>query len=263
MRFVNDSKTRDLTSSHGLRIIACGLPRCATSSLQHALELSLGLTPCMHMAYCAPHAPILQLIHSALLEHDKGARQLILHRIFDGYAATADFPGMMFVDDLLEMYPEAKLVLNTRGPEGGGKWVESGKETLVFFHSALHRWATWLIPSNYWQYRVHLATVALWQRRHGLDEFWCVESYVAHNKWVRDLGKRYEKEVLEWKAGDGWGPLVEIVGGEVPREGFPHLNDRAFIKKLQTFLLVRGILAWVLLLACPVMGWFVVRWLMR
>jgi hypothetical protein len=106
MRFLSDNpNTRDLSYKGGLKVIAAGLSRCATSSLQHALENDLGFNPCMHMAYIAPHASLLKKCHDALLETDKAKRQKILHELFDGYLATTDFPGMVFAGDLMEMYP--------------------------------------------------------------------------------------------------------------------------------------------------------------
>jgi hypothetical protein len=40
---------------------------------------------------------------------DKTERQALIRQILTGYKATVDFPPSMFVDDLVEMYPKAKV----------------------------------------------------------------------------------------------------------------------------------------------------------
>jgi hypothetical protein len=93
-------------------VIAAGLPRCATSSLQTAFDNHLNLSPCMHMARVAPYSSKLKTCYLAIKEPDKTKRQALLCPLFDGYVATCDYPGAFVVDDLLEMYPDAKVVLN-------------------------------------------------------------------------------------------------------------------------------------------------------
>ena len=106
MRFVDDDRVVDPTSGIQMQVIAAGFARCATSSLQAAFENDLGLGPSMHMGHVAPHVDRLKYCVAALLEEDKAKRQAILHKLFDGYAASCDFPGFTFVDDLIEMYPK-------------------------------------------------------------------------------------------------------------------------------------------------------------
>lgn len=65
---------------------------------------------------------------------DKEKGHKLLHQIFDGYAATADFPGMVFADDLMEMYPDAKVILNKR--DSAERWHRSIAGTLKFFSQA-------------------------------------------------------------------------------------------------------------------------------
>jgi hypothetical protein len=38
----------------------------------------------------------------------------VLHKLFDRYGATRDFPGLVFVDDLMDMFPTARIILNQR-----------------------------------------------------------------------------------------------------------------------------------------------------
>jgi hypothetical protein len=123
VHYINDTRSADPSkSSRQLEVIGAGLPRCATPSLQAALESpQLGYAPCMHMTHIAPFVDQLNLVLAALREEDRECRQKIPHKIFDGYAATADFPGVAFIDDLMDMYPMRRSFLT------GGSRVKNGR----------------------------------------------------------------------------------------------------------------------------------------
>jgi hypothetical protein len=50
-------------------------------------------------------------------------------------------------------------------------------------------------------------------------------AYVRHNQYIRDNVPA--ERLLDFKLSDGWGPLCEFLGKEVPDVPFPHLNDSA------------------------------------
>jgi hypothetical protein len=259
MRFISDDpNARDLSYTGGLKVIAAGLPRCATSSLQHALENDLGYGPCMHMAYVAPHTRKLQLCHAALLERDKAARHKLLHAIFDGYKATTDFPGMAFADDLMEMYPGAKVLLNQR--DSALKWQKSISGTLKFFSQTPYLLICYLWSTDYWSWKVHQAAKVCWDRRFGSgggpDGWFVVETYELHNEWVREAARRNGNPILEWQVQQGWEPICKFLGKEVPSKPFPHLNDENTIRVLTAILVTRGLLAWAAVLASPVLAYW-------
>lgn len=118
VRFIHDDRTAPAPGSGvRLRVIAAGAPRSATSSTQAALE-SLGYTPCLHMAEILPHPERTQLLLDIVSETtDTARRQKLLHRLVDGYAAVADLPVVFNTPDLMDMYPDVRVVLNQR-PSG-------------------------------------------------------------------------------------------------------------------------------------------------
>lgn len=252
MRFVHD--TRDAKGlkrdyDKGLQVICAGLPRCATSSLQAAMEDNLGFGPCMHFAYIAADVSQLKLVHAALMEDDKDKRQAILHQIFDGYLATADFPGMAFLDDLIEMYPDAKVVLNRRQtPE---QWAASISGTIKFLGSKPFAALTCLWPTNYWNYQIH--ETFKWrirQRRGGVNVFG-TGVYDGHLRFVRDLCKRKGKDYFEWEPTMGWEGMCKFLDKPVPSVPFPRVNDTATMKKMAWFLAFRGLVAWMFVFSLP------------
>jgi len=85
-----------------------GLPRTSTTSLKKGLEI-LGVGPCFHLG--DPPAPINRVKESAkaLGIKDKEARKAALKQLYDGFEAIFEPPASVYVDDLLEIYPEAKV----------------------------------------------------------------------------------------------------------------------------------------------------------
>jgi len=260
MRFLHPEKGVTLDPDQTLKVIAAGLPRCATSSLQAALDNELGYAPCMHMAHVAPFADRLKLSYEALLETDKPKRQAILHKLFDGYAATCDFPGSFFLDDLLEMYPDAKVILNKRrSPEA---WHRSIVDTIQFYSTRTYLWTTCLSATDYWHFYCHMALKKQAERRFGCDSLFNIEMYNLHNDWVKDVAAKQGKEVLDWEPSMGWDPLCKFLDKPVPKTSFPHINDTQNMKVIRLFLIQRGLLKWVAVLSVPVVALGAYFWMM-
>jgi hypothetical protein len=47
--------------------------------------------------------------------------------LFRGYRAAVDWPAAAFYEELMERYPEAKIILTVRDPD---KWYESARSTI-------------------------------------------------------------------------------------------------------------------------------------
>jgi hypothetical protein len=85
-----------------------GLPRTASTSLKKALDI-LGVDPSFHLG--DPPAPIARIRESAraLQIKDRSARQVALWKLYHGFQATFEMPGSVCVDDMLEIWPDAKV----------------------------------------------------------------------------------------------------------------------------------------------------------
>ncbi|MBV8232285.1 MAG: hypothetical protein JO329_20065, partial [Planctomycetaceae bacterium] len=144
-------------------------------------------------------------------------------RLFAGYQATVDFPGCMFYRELLEKYPEAKVILTVRDPE---RWYDSARQTIYFARNAFPRWAAVLKP----RMRVFQRMIdRLWDgmfRGRFEDRAFAIDAFNRHNEQVRrDVPA---DRLLVYEISQGWGPLCAFVGVPVPEgKPFPHLNDAA------------------------------------
>ncbi|KAJ4416076.1 hypothetical protein N0V82_006999 [Gnomoniopsis sp. IMI 355080] len=255
LRFVTDDRIINAKNgSETIKVICAGLPRCATSSLQAALEGPvIGISPCMHMAHVAPHPDRLKLCLEAMAERgDATKRQGILRILFDGFAASADFPGILFIDDLMDMYPDAAVILNTR--PSAASWVKSFRDGISFFRSPVYKYLCLLWETDRLHYKVHCEVRRLkFTEKFGTKSDIATEDfYEAYNDWVRTEAKKRGRPVLEWQAQDGYAPICEFLGQVVPDSGtrnlaFPHVNDSRQMQILKAFLIARGLLSWAVL----------------
>src|SRR5262245_22761171 len=94
-----------------LKVVGAGLGRTGTLSLKLALE-QIGFGPCYHMVevMMRPETAAPLWIKAADGNPDWEA-------IFNGYAASVDYPGCAFWQQLADFYPDAKVILTVRDPE--------------------------------------------------------------------------------------------------------------------------------------------------
>ncbi|KAI5060418.1 hypothetical protein GOP47_0024838 [Adiantum capillus-veneris] len=99
-------------SKSNLQVIIAGFPRTGTLSLLLAME-TLGF-PCFHGMHLKKPTTG-NLFIKAFTSGDPKCWEELL----DGYAAITDFPGACGYKQLMEIFPNAKIILNIRDPN---KW---------------------------------------------------------------------------------------------------------------------------------------------
>jgi hypothetical protein len=189
-----------------LEVIGAGLGRTGTLSLKTALDI-LGYSPCYHMLECVPQGPG----HWKLWEEiDK---EPDWDSIFAGRTATVDFPACTSWKALAEYYPEAKVILGIRDPQA---WFESTQETIF-----APRWIEYL--SNSIAADFIDATVVRYFEGRMHDRDYLLQRFEQH---IADVKATIAPErLLVFEAQDGWKPLCEFLGKDIPEEAFPHIND--------------------------------------
>ncbi len=213
-----------------MRLIGAGLPRTGTLSQKVALEM-LGLAPCYHMVNVLADLDQAQLWRSAL----DGAGPW--PELFDGFQAMVDWPGAFFYKELIEVYPDAKVLLSVRDSEA---WERSMSSTVwgILFGEMLMRdlstarsridpkWHAFLqMMQGFWQRSGLLSTGG------GPD-----------SESMRSGMERFNEEVqmtvptdrlLVWSVTDGWEPLCRFLQLPVPAVPFPHVNDsQEFVERV-------------------------------
>lgn len=189
-----------------LKVIGAGLGRTGTNSLKLALERLLG-EPCYHMIEVFGHPEHVPLWHAAAL-----GETVDWSVIFDGYAATVDWPSASFWPELSQAYPDALMIWSYRTPES---WWQSASSTI--FPKLQETEGAW-----------HDMIYALLEKRFTLDlnnRDACIAAFHRHNEQVLSAG--LDNRLLKWQATDGWEPICQALGVDVPDEPFPHVNSTA------------------------------------
>lgn len=54
--------------------------------------------------------------------------------VFQGFAGTMDVPGMLFVPELMELYPDAKVICTVRDPNAWAKSIDAtSQQSLAWY----------------------------------------------------------------------------------------------------------------------------------
>ena len=199
----------------------------------------------------------MKVLCKAMDEQNEHKRRLMLHSIFDGYNASSDWPGFAFLDDLLEMYPNVRVILNTR--KTPGEWQESVSSSLSFFSTWQYHLLTYWSPMCYYHFKMYRTFARLAKSRYGVDDIFTEKCYNRHNQWVRDVAAKHGQVVLEWEPDDGWPPICKLLGCEEPQKAFPRTNETVEIDRLKRVLVKRGVQAWAGILGALVICFFIMR----
>ena len=189
-----------------LRVIGTGFGRTGTDSMREALDI-LGFGPCHHMF--AVNADETQRTRWRALA--KGAAP-DWEALFEGYGSCVDWPSAFYWRDLIEAYPEARVLLTYRTPES---WWQSFERTLLAFG------APGADPDS-------LGVALIGNRVFGgrpQDKSVALAAYEANVEAV--LATVPPDRLLVHELGDGWDPLCRHLGVPVPDRPYPIRNSTA------------------------------------
>eukprot|EP00038_Savillea_parva_P010742 m.192462 g.192462 ORF g.192462 m.192462 type:complete len:258 (-) comp18648_c0_seq1:1219-1992(-) len=215
-----------------IQVIGAGLGRTGTMSLQAALD-SLG-----YKTYHYPQ-PAHAETFARLAEGRVGPAVAFGLVVDSGHTATCDQPAADFFAEQLRLYPDAKVVLTVR--DTGAKWAASWKVLMRFievqerpFSLMYPTFIQWIPFMRAWKRMrgvmgTHLGLapgelIRGWRDKRDPDA-WLIEQYDAHNTLVRQTVPK--EQLLVFNVKDGWGPLCEFLGKDVPDGPFPFVNESA------------------------------------
>jgi hypothetical protein len=213
-----------------LEVIGAGFGRTGTWSTYAALN-QLGF-PCYHMAEVINNKENeTHLNFWRKVANSPPGSQHDWSQVYSKYAATVDNPGCCVWRELVQAYPDAKVIL-TLHPRGPEAWYESTIDTIFFTESM-------------WQFKV-LELLTPFGRKLGDTAhklFWgrTLKGVMDDKAKAAARYKAYVEEVkaavpadklLIFSVDQGWGPLCAFLGVSRPDGEFPNLNDRAAIKRI-------------------------------
>jgi hypothetical protein len=205
-----------------MKCLGVGFGRTGTLSLQSALN-DLGAGPCFHM---------LDLIQGENKERDlpfwvkiADGEPVDWQEVFEPWEATVDWPAASRWRELIDVFPEAPVLLNIREFDG---FYESCKNTILAVKLAAQRGEVKqdtnreMPAPELWGVIEKLIWQGDFQGRFE-DREWVRQMYYDRIEEIKDTVP--SERLTVWKLGDGWGPLCEMLGVDEPDEPFPHLHD--------------------------------------
>ncbi|MBX7110017.1 MAG: hypothetical protein K1X61_15310 [Chitinophagales bacterium] len=215
-----------------LKIIGTGLGRTGTHSLKLALE-ELGFTQCYHMISLLEHPA--DIVH---WEAAMAGKPVDWDTLFTGYTAAVDIPTFIFYKELMQKYPDAKIIHTTRDAESwyksfGATIIRQSKPSVAKMLSMSLR-----LPFSSklrGQLRVFKFAGAFLKSLmpHGFEDK--EKTIATFHEWNRQVLETVPKEkILVFDAKQGWEPLCRFLEVPVPASPFPHsnttdeFNSRAF-----------------------------------
>lgn len=153
-----------------------------------------------------------------------------------GYTAVTDMPAVCFAKELIDAYPEAKVVLVQREEEA---WLRSFKTAVIdtYFDNSLITASISLFDRKLMR-PLHF----LWSRLLATEDGFlegttkdqvegnALEIYRKHNSLI--IAHTPPDNLLRFDLKDGWEPLCAFLGKEIPNVPFPNVNEGDAVKDI-------------------------------
>ncbi|MEM7102849.1 MAG: sulfotransferase family protein [Bacteroidota bacterium] len=208
-----------------LKVIGAGVGRTGTKSLQLALQ-QLGFDKCYHMESL--------FRDPARVKHWEAAHKKAnpdWDALFEGFQAAVDFPVSIYYKELAAHYPDAKFILSVRDPE---KWYESAFATIFSFEPPASMKLKLLFKAPFSSKVRHFFKVlalnekSIWKsffEGKFKDKEFAIQKFKDH---IEDVKKTIPADrLLIYQPGDGWEPICEFLGVDVPETPYPRTNLRS------------------------------------
>lgn len=212
-----------------MKVINLGLPRTGTSSLAEALNILYPTKTTLHGVTLA----------QTITESDINSFNTFLNGNFENYKSymdqydfILDIPSIMFTNQTLNTYADATYIVTCRhAHEFAKSWSHYMKLSLSLIETdkyfdilkksdplfeksmrMFHRCRNYKFP--WCRYTLHDAI---------FDETVGEQFYIEHEKYVRRETMN-KKNVLFFNVKEGWGPLCDFLGVDIPDVNFPFQN---------------------------------------
>ena len=148
-------------------------------------------------------------------------------RVYHNADAFVDFPGYFFFEEILEIFPDCKVILTVREED---LWVHSLSYHFESLYAARSKVTMLLSPTaKKMSYVVKSFLNAAIGSSDSKYKSTCVfrKRYRIHNHRVKSIVPA--DKLLVYNVKQGWKPLCDFLECEVPTVAFPHENIKAEI----------------------------------
>ncbi|XP_078495791.1 uncharacterized protein LOC108950450 [Ciona intestinalis] len=156
-------------------------------------------------------------------------------RMYEGVDAVVDAPCNLFWKELLEAFPEAKIVFAMRDEETLVKSLmnqirtaENNTMYTIMQMLSLSGWNHFTFTESTLQLLISAKRNWPWSK-FQLSPLVIGRNYRTHNAYL--LQNAPKDKLLIFNVKEGWEPLCEFLGEKVPNKPFPHANIGASLIK--------------------------------
>jgi hypothetical protein len=196
----------------GLSLIGAGFGRTGTLSLKSALE-TLGLGRCYHMVDVMESPG-----HAEIWDAAADGQATDWDALFEGYGAAIDWPPCSFRQQLMDHYPDAKVLLTIRDAD---KWYDSVQNTIYQAMTRPLETDNPVIVAQRAMARKLILEMSFGGRFE--DRAYIIDLFQRHNEAVqREVPA---ERLLVYDVTQGWQPLCKFLDKPIPDAPFPHVNS--------------------------------------
>ena len=146
-------------------------------------------------------------------------------RVYQNADVCVDTPGYFFFEEILEAFPDCKVILSVREEDS---WVESAVRQLDSLYALRSKIASMLSPTakkmNYVLDSFLNAAIGSFNTK---STYVIRKRYRIHNHRVKSIVPA--DKLLVYNVKEGWKPLCDFLECEVPTIAFPHENIKSEI----------------------------------
>ena len=202
-----------------MKVICAGWGRTGTRSLKYALEHING-QPSYHMQNILLNKKDAKKWHDLIFNNKNNYNW---DNIYKGYGACLDFPSCNYYKELMDFYPDAKVILNLRDDES---WVKSWN---VLNNQILKSFTFRFIAKlPYTSFKLHkdIHNEMILGARGAFggaktDE----EKMQKFNDWNQSVIDYVPKDrLLVYKVSEGWDPICKFLNVNLPDISLPYKN---------------------------------------
>jgi hypothetical protein len=207
-----------------VQVLALGMSRTGTMSLKTALDqLGYKTLHASNVYELTPGYPYWnEAIDAKFYEKGIPYTKPQLDKLLTICTAISDLPAILFADELLAAYPEAKVVLTNRNID---IWLVSfNKSVYVVLEERLNRFHEIFFPRGLGAaFACIRRVVTIWTGGDFENRDKLRQGFLDHYAHVRAVVPK--ENLLEFEYKDGWEPLCKFLGKDVPAGPYPRVND--------------------------------------
>ncbi|KAJ7457730.1 P-loop containing nucleoside triphosphate hydrolase protein [Mycena latifolia] len=224
---------RGATRTVPMTVLVLGFFRTGTASMRTALE-TLGYKHTYHMQDVLADPREADFWTEAIDAKFEGKGTPFGRAEWDqllGHCqAVTDVPAILFSEELIATYPDAKVILTLRDPAAW--WASYTSSLQTFYRSERLASAGAADPAHFGKvlgFSGRSIELMLGTPAADAQEEASKARLAAHYASVKAMVPK--ERLLEVEVGEGWGRLCAFLGEEVPQDAFPRTNDAKALRE--------------------------------